>query len=268
MIIKKVKDASKERRRKIMVYAESGVGKTEFIGKGANHPDLKDVLLLDIDGGAATIANKDGVFVPDNKVTGIKDVEEVLWALSGKSKELASIKTLVIDGASELQKRDLQDLAEEAVNKQNARRTDKYSIEMRDYKLNTARLLSIFRHIKDLDHVNVIVTAWAKSTYPKDPTTKSEDKTLSPTAIVPDFTDAVSKVLRGYMDDVWYLFFDQKTDTRKLVFDHFGPVVAKTRNIDYAKFLLNELSVDKVKPIIENPSLASIFDAYRKFQQK
>lgn len=250
-----------------MVYAESGVGKTEFIGKGSNHPDLKDILLLDVDGGAATIANKDGVFIPDGKVSGVKEIEEILWALSGKSKELANIKTLVIDGASELQKRDLQDLAEEAVNKPNSRRTDKYSIEMRDYKLNTARLLSIFRHLKDLDHVNVIVTAWAKSSYPKDPTTKSEDKNLAPTAIVPDFTDTISKVLRGYMDDVWYLFFDPKTDTRKLVFGHYGPVVAKTRNSDYAKYLLDNLSVDKVKPIIENPSLATIFDAYKKFNE-
>lgn len=258
VLIRKLDGKSHLPPRRTLIYADSGAGKTYLTGTAQDSPDLKDVLVCDIDGGSTTLLGRGDIAAATTRLP--QDVEDVLWMIQSRDAAVAGIKTLVLDGGSELQKRDLQEIAAVAVAKN--KREDKDASELQDYKINKSRILRIFRMARDLP-VNVIITAWAKKTYPKVPGTKQEDKSREPTLIVPDFTDGVMDVLRGYVDDVWYLYHDVDTNARKLITSNLGPIVAKTRLDSFAERLGQTTADGKWLPIVDNPNLTEIYKLYK-----
>lgn len=243
--------ADKPITRRIMLYGDSGAGKTFFAGSAQDVADMQDVLVANIDRGVATLLSRGDIQTTD--IGGAGNLEELIWMLIRKDPAVASIRTLVLDGGSELQKLDLQQIADQAAKDDKADKRDRDANELRDYMKNKNRLLRVFRMARDIPDITLIITAWAQKKYPND------NKNAAPSVIQPDMTDAVRSTLVGYMDDVWYITHDSAKDQRYLYTGAMGPVFAKTRDAAVAA----ELQTDG-KPYIVNPTFTNVYKAYRR----
>ncbi len=241
-------DSTKPITRRIMLYGDSNSGKTFLAGSAQDVPDMANVLVANIDKGATTLLSRGDMQVAD--IAGTSDVEELLWMMARKDPAVAGIRTLVLDGGSELQKLDLADTAATEATKSGGKR-DKDVNELRDYMKNKNKLLRILRMARDIPDITLIVTAWAGKTYP------GENKQADPTAVFPDMTAAVRSTLIGYMDDVWFITHDGKTNNRYLYTGSMGPVFAKTRDQAVAA----QLQTDG-KPYLVNTTFTDIYKAY------
>lgn len=255
--IKKIAQSAAISRR-ILLYSDSGAGKTHLAGTTQDVVAMADTLVVDMDGGSKTLASRGDVSGVEARLP--KDVEEVLWMLRRKDPQVAHIKTLVLDGASELQKRDLAEIAAEGAAKKSSRNQDLNEIQ--DYKLAKARFIRLIRTAREIDGINLIVTCWAKKTFPKIPGTEQQNKTAMPTLICPDLSDSVKDVILGYFDDIWYLFQDPATSTRYLVTSTYGVVQAKTRDEKVAASLTSVIE-NKTVPMLANPTFGTIYAAIK-----
>lgn len=240
--------ADKPITRRIMLYGDSGAGKTFFAGSAQDVPDLADVLVANIDKGVATLLSRGDIQTTD--IAGTNNLEELLWMLIRKDPAVASIRTLVLDNGSELQKLDLAQIAEAAAKDKDKR--DRDANELNDYMKNKNRLLRVYRMARDIPDITLVITAWAQKKYPND------NKNSTPSIIQPDMTDAVRSTLVGYMDDVWYIAHDSVKDVRYIYTSSLGPVFAKTRDQAVAA----KLTTDG-KPYLVNPTFSSVYKAYR-----
>lgn len=240
--------ADKPITRRIMLYGDSGAGKTFLAGSAQDVPDMADVLVANIDKGVATLLSRGDIQTTD--IAGAGSLEELLWMMVRKDPAVASIKTLVLDGGSELQKLDLQEIADGAAKGKSDR--DRDLNQLNDYMKNKNRLLRVFRMARDIPGITLIITAWAQKKYPGD------NKSADPTVIQPEMTDSVRSTLVGYMDDVWYVKHDAKSDNRFVFTSSVGPVFAKTRDSAVAAKLVTD-----GKPWLVNPTFATIYAAYR-----
>ena len=212
-------------RLKILVYGRPGVGKTQLGASAQTHPDMKDVLFINVEGGLLTVAGQGVSAVDVGKGIGksniIQDLENVIFAIAGKKSGYENINTVVIDSASEIQTKDLEDTGN-------------------DYKVNTGTLKRIFRMLKDLN-VNVVFTAISNTTFKQNST--------EPQEVAPALTPKVMESLMGYVDCVWYYFKDAKGE-RNLLTNEKGPFRAKTRN---AKFQAS------IGDVVKNPKLNELY---------
>lgn len=257
--IKKLKiEEGKPITRRIMVYSDPGAGKTHLIGTAQDVPEMADVLVVDIDGGSTTLKSRGDIAGTEARST--KTVEEVIGLFAHRDPSIAHIKTLVLDGGSELQKRDLADIAlrEATVNS----KRDQDSNQIQDYKLSKSRLLRLFRAARDIPDINIIITCWALKDFPKKPGTNQADTDAQPTQIQPDLGRAVRDTLMGYLDDVWYLYFDPASGNRYLVTADYGSITAKTRDAAVAAKLTSTIN-GKVVPILTNPTFTDIYECYK-----
>lgn len=235
--------------RRIMLYGDSGAGKTFLAGSAQDVPDMADVLVANIDRGVATLLSRGDIKTTD--IGGANNLEELLWMMVRKDPAVASIRTLVLDGGSELQKLDLAQIAEAAAKDKDKR--DRDANELNDYMKNKNRLLRVYRMARDIPDITLIITAWAQKKFPGD------NKNATPSVVQPDMTDAVRSTLVGYMDDVWYITHDAAKDVRYMYTSSMGPVFAKTRDQAVAAQLQTE-----GKPYIVNPTFTDIYKAYRR----
>lgn len=240
--------SGKEKRKpkmNLVVFGQPGAGKTIFATSGKDHPDLDDVLFLNIEGGELSITDREldwakpGRDENDNP-TGrtLKDIEEVAIAIASKKKGYEKYRTVVVDSVTELQVRDLEDITK------GSGRADG-EIHRNDYGKNTNRMRRALRLLRDAD-VNVIFTALAKKVMVKKK--GSEDTELG--EIIPDMTAKLAESIMGYVDFVWYMFVDAEGN-RCLLTQEKGPVRAKTRNIPFAAAL---------GPVVKNPDMKVIYD--------
>jgi hypothetical protein len=233
---------------KLLVYGKPGAGKTLFAAGAADHPDLKDVLIINIEGGLMTINDKevDAAEIGKNEKgentnRTLEELETILWNIIAKQEGFAHYKTIVIDSATELQARSLEDVVADSKKKKPDR--DVSEMTQNDYGKDSIRMRTIFRKLRDAP-VNLIVTALAKSVVdnPKEQNAKVIE-------ICPSLTAAVKESLMGYVDFVWYLYSDDK-GVRRLLTQEQGLFRAKTRHPAFAQMIGSK---------VDNPNLPDLY---------
>jgi energy-coupling factor transporter ATP-binding protein EcfA2 len=255
--------ATRPFQRRVFIYGKSGAGKTFLIGSLAKVQPLKEILVVPLDAGDATLDGTD-VTVTEN-VRKLRDAEEVLWAVMKREGDFAGVKTLVLDGVSEAAKRELQEIAEAAAKSASPNKPrDRDENQLRDYMLRNGRLLRILRMARDIPNILLVLTGWPKEVFPKvgDVT----DTSLPPLSISPDFSDKLTDTVLGSLDDVWYLKVDAE-GKRLLYTGDFQNIRAKTRGEAFASEL-GTTKDGKFFPILVNPTFSDIVAAYDRAMAK
>ena len=243
-----IKSTSIPHYLKILVYGDSGHGKTRFVGSGSEHPLLGDMLLIDIDGGTKTINGRPNVDI-SAPITRTSEVEDILWKLAGRTEGYDKYKTVILDSGTELAKINLKEITKPGADP-----------GMPEYKKSYNALQYIIRQFRDLP-MNVIITAQAKREFPPPPKSLSDLTRYhkTPTYIGPEFPTALARTVISYMDAAWYSYLDEDDQYKLLtapsrdVFN--GAARVKTRGERFSK---------KLDKVVVNPNFEEIFDLYLK----
>ncbi len=131
-----------------LFYAAPGVGKTTLAGMFSDYPDACDVLVVDAEGGASAISNKDNVYVMQAATW--RDIDKVVTTLERMPADAIRWKTVVFDNLSEMQTMQMQTIT-----------TGEIGIQ--HWGMNTAAMLRFTRRVRDLARfkgINVVLLAW------------------------------------------------------------------------------------------------------------
>lgn len=232
----------------LLVYGDSGAGKTLLTGTAAYVEELCPMLFVDVEGGTHTLAHFDEV---DDMLDVIPDPDEQERTLRwGDIQKIYDdlyrgrhpYKTVAIDSLTELQKLAM------ATNLGSGTKMQIDAIgnlpEFKDWHINTEQMRRMVRAFRDLP-INTIFTALADDQL--DPrTAKSENPRIIKR---PSFTKKLAQEIPAFFDLVFYLYSKQRgsSNVRYIQTDKDNSVVAKCR-------------VYGVPMLIENPTMETLYD--------
>lgn len=229
----------------MLIYGYQGVGKTMFAAGAQDHPKMRDVLFLNIEGGLMTVAKRNDIMAID--VTSTEQIEQIFWMLKAGEKPLDKVRTVVIDSVTELQTLNLEQISQR-------RKSGTDLITREDYMKSTTTLKRLLRMYRDLP-INVIYNALPKE--------QRETDDGPPSSVIPSLTASLAQSVMGYMDLVWYMWQTEQTigegdaqkrvKVRKMLTQDQGIYRGKTRGPQFAESL---------GLVVENPSLPEIYDKW------
>lgn len=202
-----------------LLVGEPGSGKTSILATANDCPALAPLCVVDFEGGTLAVQHRGDVF--RERIKSMKQLDDVFWQVVGKKDGWGNFKTLAIDSASEMADLCLQEIVGAAYEKSQgnselARRDSIDDVQLKDYGQSTRRSTRIFRWLRDLDGVNVLMTALPKAVFPQTPSgATKEDKDrfqtnirlglIQPARIAPSFTEKLGTSVLGFLDFAWFL---------------------------------------------------------------
>lgn len=252
--IKSVKDTETDWGINALIYGTSGAGKTTLIGTAADHPRGRRVLLVDIDSGARSINDNDGVDV-------ISPLEDPMIDSTGRSgglfnylrqladwlhafdPEAAQYKTVAVDTITELQDQLLNDRQVRTKRENAPPERDDY----REVKNQLVFLVRRFRQLSTRHGMNVVFTAHEGSDDANSPTANKIRPALSP---------STRRGVLACLDIIGYLTIDPKTRKRQLVLEERNATDSRTRQPRY--------SASRLPGVIEDPTFSLLLDGLAK----
>lgn len=204
----------------MLLYGESGVGKTHLLGTAEDHPDTGPLLILDIDGGVSTLRKRRTVDVIQvRSVKQLVDVyQDLLREVPTDKKGKFPYGTIGIDTFSELQSLDLAQIMRTMAGMND--KLDPDIPDQRGYGKSLAHMRDVVRKYRDLP-CNVIFTCHSQ-------TDRDNNMRLM---TFPKLTGQMRVVAPGFVDIVGYYRAEGNGDdvTRYLQFQKTETTIAKDR---------------------------------------
>jgi phage nucleotide-binding protein len=219
----------------LLIYGQSGTGKTTLAASAQDSPFGADVLFLDLEGGTLSLGDR-----PDIAVYRPESLDEMTRIVTTLAIEKHTFKTVVVDSLTEAQTLSIESVTG---------RGKAENITQPGYRIVNDRLDAVVRLMRELTQkrkINTIFTSLSKEQEtPKDSGFYRTEPGMTP--------GAVNKIC-ATVDMVALLRFDPKTDKRTLYFEGTSKFIAKVRQPVTAK---------RIPKFIENPTMATIFAAMR-----
>lgn len=221
----------------ILVYGESGTGKTRFAGSADAVPNLRPVLFIDIEGGTETLRNS-YPNVEQVRVSTWKEMQQVYDVLfKGKTE----YQTVVLDSLTEIQKFNMYDIMTNLVRTRPDLDPDVPG--MREWGKNLEQIRKFVRAFRDLP-MHTIFTALERS---------DKDQKTGMTSKMPSLSGKLASEVAGFLDIVLYYYVKQigqgeDSEIQRLMLSK------KTQNI------IAKDRTDRLPLVIENPTMQAIFD--------
>src|SRR5690606_26256786 len=108
------------RNMKILVYGPQGAGKTTLAATAQDHPDMRDVLFLDCEGGLMSVASRGDIYY--ERVYSTDQLEQIFWKIANGDPEYRQFRTFVIDSVTELQAVNIEEVTAESIEKEKRKR--------------------------------------------------------------------------------------------------------------------------------------------------
>lgn len=220
----------------ILLYGDSGVGKTRLAGSADAVPSLRKVLFVDIEGGTTTLVNS----YPNCEVVRVKNWKEMQQVYDALYNKDVDYNTVVLDSLTEIQKFNMSDIMMSVVQKRPDLDPDVPS--MREWGKNLEQIRRFVRGFRDLE-INTIFTALARS---------ERDERTGITYTKPSLSGKMADEVAAFLDIVGYLYVKEvSTDggtkmQRLLLTQKTDNVIAKDRS-------------GKLEQVIPDPDMSAIY---------
>lgn len=216
----------------MLIYGESGIGKTRFGGSADEVPELRRTLLIDVEGGTLTLRD----LFPDVETVRVKswtDMQNVYDSLFHGNHDFT---TLVVDSLTEIQKMSMDGIMRNLVEKFEERSEEVPGL--REWNINLEQTRKFVRAFRDLP-MNTIFTALVK--------TEKNIKTGS-LKRKPSLSGKLADEVSGFLDIVCYLYAKEIDGINKriLLCSQTEDVVAKDRS-------------NKLPMTLEEPTMAKVW---------
>lgn len=217
----------------ILIFGESGIGKTTLAGSADAVPALRPVLFIDIEGGTTSLTHS----YPEVETVRVKTWQDMQNVFNELAEGKHGYKTVVLDSLTEIQKFNMYHVMEKAVLERSNQDPDVPA--MRDWGISLEQTRRLVRGFRDLP-MNTIFTALVR---------EDTDKRTAITSYKPSLPGKAAGEIAAFLDIV--VFYYQKPDpdtgelTRYLLTQKTETHVAKDRS-------------GKLPMTIENPTMATI----------
>lgn len=217
----------------ILIYGDSGVGKTVLSASAADVPEMNPVLFIDIEGGTSSIR----YMYPNMSVLRVTTWDQMQQAYDFLFEGEHDFKTIIIDSLTEIQQFSMYGIMKELIVEDPGRDPDVPGI--REWGKNAVQTNKFVRAFRDLPY-NVIFTALRMED--KDPRSKIN---LSQ----PQMTGKATRQVPAYLDQVSYYYIRQVDGEfkRLLLNTPTEKIVAKDRS-------------DNLPAVIMEPTMQTIYD--------
>lgn len=230
----------------MLIYGNSGAGKTRLAGSADAVPELRRVLFIDVEGGTLTLRNTEYNEVEVVRVRSWQEMEEVYKALSVPDH---GFNTVVIDSLTEAQKMSMDRIMRKKLEEDEDADGDVPGI--REWNINIEQTRKYVRKFRDLP-VNTIFTALEHS-----------DKNMmrGTTRRKPSLSGKVKDEVAAFLDIVVYLYTKERDvdgesrQQRMLLTGQTEDTVAKDRS-------------NKLPMVIPDPTMAAIYGFLNSKEQK
>lgn len=225
----------------ILIYGDSGIGKTTLAGSADAVPSMRPVLFVDIEGGTESLRHT----YPEVEVvraTNWKEIQDLYHELdSGKY----DYRTVVIDSLTEAQKFNMYDIMvlQGARKAERGEEMDPDIPSMREWGKNTEQIRRFVRQFRDLP-MNTLFTALVK--------TDKNARTGKITA-KPSLSGKLADEVAAFLDVVLYYYVKQMGDDE---------------NSEQVRFLLTQKTEENIAKdrsgrlplVVEQPTMQALYD--------
>ena len=217
----------------MMVYGPPGVGKSRFAATSCLVPECNRVLCAAIEPGDETYRE-----FPDVQMYPVdyfNEMNNLHWYI----RSMKSIRTVILDTTTELQKKSMDGILAEN-HKKNPTKHDADVPQLADWGKNTEQMRKVLRAFRDLG-INVIFVAHSE---------KDKDEATGAISIGPSFTPKLKIDACSYVDIIGYMYTKLEGDktVRYMLTQPSGNITAKCRR---------EVAIPRV---IEDPTFPKLWD--------
>lgn len=217
----------------MLIYGESGAGKTRLSGSADAVPSMRRVLFIDVEGGTLTLRDT----FPEVETVRVRNWQQMQAVYDSLYDGNHMFTTVVIDSLTEVQKMSMDNVMRKLVEEHEERDSDVPGI--REWNINLEQTRKFVRAFRDLP-CNTIFTALA-----------STDKDMRTGAIKrkPSLSGKVKDEVAGFLDMVLYLYVKEinQENKRMLLCEQTENTVAKDRS-------------NTLPQTIENPSMEVLWN--------
>lgn len=174
----------------MLVYGESGVGKTVLAGSADAVPAMRSVLIIDVEGGTFSLRK----YHPDVHVVRVKTWNELQELYNVLFSGDHSYQTVVLDSITEIQKFSMTQIMIDLVKSEPARDPDIPSI--REWGKNIEQMRRLIRAFRDLP-INTIFTALMR---------EDKDNKTGTVTRKPMLSGKLASEVAAFLDIVTYLY--------------------------------------------------------------